>query len=1161
MEAWIASPGQPQVTSESSASRVTHWATKLSEIVARARVAAISILCTMLLVACGGGGDRPEPIQAGLAVGQGTADPTLRTITARGGTEILLNGENSDGVRFPIENAVWRQTDSSGLAVRLDKRTEFTRAVQLPFVDAPTQLSFELTATNEAGETSTTPISINVMPASDGNRFLEFVTVTPNEYTVVAALKPGMQTLTDVDFSITQSRLADYPSRNGTQQSNVPFGTSVSRASQWLSGTVASHSSPVEGANAAYHPNVCFKLPRIDIDDINVLFDDTPDAGLGIAEHRRDSVVHHVELTLEAGAGDCLDSNDAPIPCQDAAQLLVIATNGELLEGADVTYLSDTQVRVNVESIAASAAANPNNSNVASSLRQPESATSAAAYYKAIDPMDRRTTLADWLELTGFAVNGELDPNSGAHHVTYINNYDLGFTRDMFLRVDGDRVFAYVTNYPALRTATFQTDVLATVAMEYSPPDQQPDAPKEDYIVKFLVFVPDSTEPDATQHRVKSLNFDGRGEKWVPGACMPCHGGKLKDLEPGGTFPGFGNVEAAFLPWDIDSFLFAKTADPALQDPVVDAGFELNPGYIQDSDLEPISLENQQEAFRKMNEGVLKTLDKDDGRFDLVRRQVHSWYGNCPDPLDIEACDAIAKSDELPANDFDSLAFIQPGWEGKEDVYHDVFARHCRICHSQAKDINQLATFDDLANNRNTGPYLYEDGVMPNARLDMDRFWVDFRGNSETAAERLGAALGLTVPEGGPGAPIARIRGDEIMTALPRDLLAGELFAAMEDILVENDNSVRLDGSVSAFADSYNWEFVSRPASSTARLVGPTTAKPSFTIDQEGTYVVGLTASNARGTSEQQTITIIADKASPQMVANRLQAATLEEAIPDSPSSVVISSDLLEFADADSPPDEIIFTLTTTPENGTLVSASNGALGIGSTFTQQDINDGDISYQQIEDREAPNDLFEFTIADADGRPGGESSFNLTITTRNDAPKLILNGPTTIDLGDAIIIDDNLLLWRDFDVTDPEVTFTLTRTTVFGALTLDGNPLDAGQTFTQSQVSDGLLAYAHDANNRLPPIHSTTTSPTPTSRSGRKRSRSTSPSRRRTRSLRLKMSACRRRMNCESMAASRQDQHCVSQIWIPRIRHRSSCNSLPRLTRHWADWKFVTPRMH
>jgi len=131
---------------------------------------------------------------------------------------------------------------------------------------------------------------------------------------------------------------------------------------------------------------------------------------------------------------------------------------------------------------------------------------------------------------------------------------------------------------------------------------------------------------------VKSLNFDGRGEKWVPGACMPCHGGKLKDLEPGGTFPGFGNTEAAFLPWDLDAFLFADSDDPEFQDPVVEAGFELNPGYIDREDLEQISLESQQDSFRRMNEGVLKTLNKDDGRFDLVRRQIHGWYGNCEDP-------------------------------------------------------------------------------------------------------------------------------------------------------------------------------------------------------------------------------------------------------------------------------------------------------------------------------------------------------------------------------------------------------------------------------------------------------------------------------------------------------------------------------------------------
>ena len=36
-------------------------------------------------------------------------------------------GENSDGTRFPLANATWTQTDSSGIVVRLDKRTDKTR--------------------------------------------------------------------------------------------------------------------------------------------------------------------------------------------------------------------------------------------------------------------------------------------------------------------------------------------------------------------------------------------------------------------------------------------------------------------------------------------------------------------------------------------------------------------------------------------------------------------------------------------------------------------------------------------------------------------------------------------------------------------------------------------------------------------------------------------------------------------------------------------------------------------------------------------------------------------------------------------------------------------------------------------------------------------------
>ncbi len=1003
------------------------------------RAHAFALLATLVIAGCGGGASKPEPVSAALVVGQGQDQVD---ITVRSGSEVVLNGENSDGARFPIETAQWEQTDSTGIRLQLDKRTELTRAFRVPDVTEPTTFTFELTVTNTDGDTKTTPVSVHVIPVGDRNRFLEFFRGVPGEYTVVAALQPGTTTTSDVHFTITQTQLVDYPDRTSTTPEPNQFGLEISApesvSTHWPSGITADWSSEAEAVNAFFHPNVCFSVPKIDIDDINVHFDDT-DPDRGIAEHHRDAVNHQVQLSLTVDSGTCADASGNPIDCQDAAILYVLQTNGEL---APVLTTSPTVKSVPVGILTASD--DPQ-------TLQPESADTAEAYYAAVDPFNRRLTFGNWLQNAGFLDgSGNFVEDESIDHVLYINNFDLGFTRDMFVRRDpsGD-VFAYVTNYPALRPAVLKQDVIATVAMEYAPPDQDPTA---DRIVKFFVFVPDG---ENNQRRVKSLNFDGRGEKFVPGACVPCHGGELKNLQADGTYPAHGDLDAAFLPWDIDSLLYVDANNPTLVDPLVVEGFELNPDYISPDDMARFSLENQQDALRRMNEAVLTTMKEKPGetvRFALVREQVHGWYGNL-DP-------ATFDSDDLPDVDYNDRAYIQEGWAeaGLEDVYHEVFARHCRICHSQAKGINQFRTLADLqALAPRIRRFVYEDGTMPNARLDMDRFWVDFRGAAESPAHRFAMAMGFDEATAeGPGRPIARIKGSTIQTVLPRALMNASIESVESIPQVENEDGIRLDGSISSFADSFDWAFVTRPAGSTAALIGADTAKPAFMVDAPGTYVVQLTASNARGPDSTATIEIDASSGGPKLAAGATLSLTMPESIPSNIRTVVISTAQLQWIDPDSADGDISFTITTPPTRGTLSRA---------TFTQQDINDGLLTYTQDPDSEGPTDQFTYTVSDEAGNSVSGQQFDINITTLNDEPVLQTNGPLNVAEGATAALTGTLL-WTDID---DDVSYTVTSTPLFGALrrVSTASDLSNGATFDQADIDGGDIVYAHNGVDEDP----------------------------------------------------------------------------------------------
>ncbi len=71
---------------------------------------------------------------------------------------------------------------------------------------------------------------------------------------------------------------------------------------------------------------------------------------------------------------------------------------------------------------------------------------------------------------------------------------------------------------------------------------------------------------------------------------------------------------------------------------------------------------------------------------------------------------------------------------------------------------------------------------------------------------------------------------------------------------------IHLDGSNSSDVDgntlTYQWSFVSKPATSTATLQNPTTVTPQFTIDKPGTYVMQLIVNDGTVASSPDTVTI-----------------------------------------------------------------------------------------------------------------------------------------------------------------------------------------------------------------------------------------------------------------------------------------------------------------
>ncbi|QZZ21477.1 tandem-95 repeat protein [Leptothermofonsia sichuanensis E412] len=177
-------------------------------------------------------------------------------------------------------------------------------------------------------------------------------------------------------------------------------------------------------------------------------------------------------------------------------------------------------------------------------------------------------------------------------------------------------------------------------------------------------------------------------------------------------------------------------------------------------------------------------------------------------------------------------------------------------------------------------------------------------------------------------------------------------------------------------------------------------------------------------------------------------------------ASQVISNGLLRTTDVDNTAAEIVYTIDAAVNNGVLVR-SGTTLGVGSTFTQQDVNSNLIRYFH-NGSETINDSFTFTVNDGGAQPT-TAVFNITVNPINDIPVLAVRQPLTVTEGFAGTISSTLLLVTDPDNTPPQLRYTLINLPSSGAVRLNGSNLSIGQSFTQQDINQNRVTYRHNGS--------------------------------------------------------------------------------------------------
>jgi len=891
---------------------IRFWAAKL--VVSTTVVASLAISGCGTRVGTGGGSDNGA--QAPLAIitpigfkptSAASASPVA--ITVRSGADVVLSGKDSDGLAVALKTFAWSQTAGPALPAlpstgALLVRTANTMSFRAPNVATSTKLTFRLTVTNAVGTSSTADAEVTVLPSSDSNQFLIPQVVDgppPQQFEVVVATAEGLTGVAaDSPVCVKVGRQVQYRGRgqNATDApllADLPQLPELQANTAWVASVDAvaatnqdGTSNLINAVNSHTNVHVSLPLPTLNDEELFALYNQPAANESSAASNARqakqllpsDVDTAHILLSVSATAGSCDGATAAPA-LQGKTLVLAVVDNG----GVDNIVLSsaatapNTTATLNLDGVGAPLTSDALLTAVRTATDAPaETLASATAYYKKIDPNSTKLTLDQWLDANCFdhtaADYGTGAAGANGAHAVYTNNFDLGFGRDMyFIKCAADHTDALgnvahagdmasvVINYPTLELTALKQSPIIAVAMEYSA-DPGSTGPR---YTKFYVFAPDQRNGGFS--RIASANFDKRGQKYAPGACLSCHGGKVTDT----TFAVSADVDASFMPWDVDALLFSDN-DPSFKGTLV-SGAQFTRA-VQEPNLQKLNALAYQtwqvpEAIPVTATGTCHAVT-DPGcidRFAAPIALVTKWYGGDPGAAGAHAYD----DSKTPAE------WAIAGQSAPSDLYHQVFAHECRSCHTQlnvaAQQFQDYPTFeasyitkDDNATR--VQETVYRKAQMPLARLTADRFWVDFANGTSpaqvlanqikavNATDQVVDASGNFIP---PGTPV--LRGTRVAQVEPTtptstvSLITADTTTGI--YAIKRNDAAHVDVSASPFATGFSATLCLKQTTDSTDstpcipqpvpLIGSGTAIPAFNASNWGFYELQVTANSELG--------------------------------------------------------------------------------------------------------------------------------------------------------------------------------------------------------------------------------------------------------------------------------------------------------------------------
>ncbi|XP_038140960.1 FRAS1-related extracellular matrix protein 2-like [Cyprinodon tularosa] len=186
--------------------------------------------------------------------------------------------------------------------------------------------------------------------------------------------------------------------------------------------------------------------------------------------------------------------------------------------------------------------------------------------------------------------------------------------------------------------------------------------------------------------------------------------------------------------------------------------------------------------------------------------------------------------------------------------------------------------------------------------------------------------------------------------------------------------------------------------------------------------------------------------------------------------NIIIDSSILNGADADVPPEELMFIISKPPKHGAILNQLSTGSVLVSNFTLEQIREASGIIYEHDDSETTEDRFDIILTD--GKYSVQKTAVIMIIPVDDeTPRMAINDGLEVELGETKEINNKFLKATDLDSEDSTLTYIIRFGPGQGILQRKNPPrslenITVGMNFTQYEIDLGLIQYTHNGHEGI-----------------------------------------------------------------------------------------------